>query len=415
MDNSFLEGIRVLDLAGEQGFLCGRILGDLGADVIKIEPPGGDPSRQTGPFYHDIPHPPKSLPWFAYNANKRGITLNLENQRGREIFRKLVKSATVVIESYPPGYLKSMGLGYEDLSSANPGMVMTSITPYGQTGPYSRYKASDLTLWCMGGMAYVSGDPDRAPVWVSVPQSYVHAGANAAVGAMIALFHRELTGEGQWVDVSIQEAVKRTLLNARQFWELNGIILKRAGPFRIGLSTNANQRLIWRCKDGYVNYPLIGGLAGERSNTGLVAWMKSEGMSNEHLNDIVWKEFDMANCTQQEFDYMESVIGRFFESHTVKELHEGAIGRRVMLYPVYTTKELREDPQLESRDFWEEVEHPELGETIAYPGSPSLFSGERPKLGRRAPLIGEHNEEIYCGEAGLSCDELAELEREGVI
>lgn len=414
MDSSYLDGLRVLDLADRQGFLCGRILGDLGADVIKIEPPGGDPSRKIGPFYHDIPDPEKSLLWFAYNGNKRGITLNLEKEKGKALFRKLAKNAAVVIESFPPGYLNSLGLGYRELSALNPALVMVSITPYGQSGPYSRFKASDLTLWCMGGMSYLSGDPDRAPVWVSSPQSYVHAGANAAAGAMVALYHRELTGEGQWVDVSIQEAVKHTILNARQFWELNGTILKRAGPFRIGLSTNANQRLIWRCKDGYVNYPLIGGMAGARSNYGMVQWMDTEGMSNDFLNGIKWEEFDMANTTQEQFDYLESIIGRFFDKHTVKELHEGAIERRVMLYPVYTTKDLREDPQLRARDFWEEVEHEEIGESIAYPGSPFLFSGERQKRRLRAPLIGEHNEEVY-GELGLTRDELSALAQEGVI
>jgi len=298
MNDLLLEGYRVLDLTDDKGAVCGRILADLGADVTRVEPPGGEPSRNIGPFYKDIPHREKSLYWFAFNANKRGITLNLESADGREIFQRLVKKADVLIESFPPGYLKSLGIGYEELSELNLGLVMTSITPYGQSGPYSRFKASDLTLWCMGGMAYVSGDPDRAPICVSFPQSYVHAGANAAAGTMIALYHREITGEGQWIDLSIQEAVKRTLLNPRQFWELNSIILKRAGPFRIGLSTDASQRIIWRCKDGYVNFTIIAGLAGVRTNTAITQWMESEGMGDECMSGMNWEEFDMANTTQ---------------------------------------------------------------------------------------------------------------------
>jgi len=410
-----MDGFRVLDLTDEKGFLCGRILGDLGADVIKIEPPGGEPSRNIGPFYKDIPHPEKSLCWFAFNANKRGITLNLESADGREILWRLVKKADVLIESSPPGYLKSLGMGYEELSGLNAGLIMTSITPFGQSGPHSHFKASDLTLWCLGGMAYVSGDPDRAPICVSFPQSYVHAGANAAAGTMIALYHRELTGEGQWIDLSIQEAVKGTVLNARQFWELNNIILKRAGPFRIGLSTTANQRLIWRCKDGYVNFSVIAGLAGVRTNTAIVQWMESEGMGDEYLSGMNWEEFDMANATQEQFDRFEHAISCFFESHTVEELYRGAIERRIMLYPVCTAKELWEDPQLKARGFWEEVDCPELGEKLACPGSAFVFSGERLKLRRRAPLIGEHNEEVYRGELGLAKEELSVLKHAGAI
>ena len=415
MNNLPLEGYRGLDLTDEKGLLCGRILGDLGADIIKIEPPRGAPSRRIGPFYNDIPDPEKSLDWFAFNANKRGITLNLECADGRDIFRRLVKTADIVIETFPPGYLKSLGIGYEELTRLNPGLVMTSITPFGQSGPYSHFRASDLTAWCMGGMAYVSGDPDRAPVRVSFPQSYVHAGANGATGTLLALYHRELTGEGQWIDLSIQEAVKRTVLNACQFWELNQIILTRAGPFRIGLSTTANQRLIWRCKDGHVNFSLIAGLAGVRTNTALTQWMNSEGMGDDCLNSMDWEQFDMANTTQEHFDSFERAISRFFKSHTVEELYQGAIERRIMLYPVCTTRELWEDHQLRARDFWEDVYHPELGQTLTYPGSPFLLSGERPKLRRRAPLIGEHNKDIYCGELGLSEEELVILAQAGAI
>ena len=362
--NGFLSSYRILDLCDEKGCSCGRILGDLGADVIKVERHDGDPSRNIGPFYHDCPDPQKSLFWFAYSANKRSITLNLESADGKEIFRALARGADVVLESSPPGHMEGLELGYEGLSASNPRLVMTSITPFGQSGPYRDLKASDLTLWCLGGIAYVSGDADRAPLQVSFPQSYLHGGAAAAAGTMIALYHREMTGEGQWIDVSIQEAVVHTLMNVPQFWDVNRSVLKRAGPFRIGLSTAANQRLIWRCKDGYVNFAMFGGTQGARNNNNLVEWMEAEGMGDECLSSIKWEEFNMATATQEQFDRFEVPLSRFFNSLTMEELYQGAIERGIMLYPVSSTKEILNDVQLKARDFWAEVCHDELGETL---------------------------------------------------
>lgn len=410
--NALLPFYRVLDLCDDKGGICGRILGDLGADVIKVENPV-DPSRNIGPFCHDSADPQKGLFRIANNANKRGITLNIESADGKEIFKMLVKKSYVVLESFPPGYMAGLGLSYEDLSKVKPDLVMTSITPFGQSGPYRDFKASDLTLWCLGGMAYVSGDSDRAPVQVSFPQSFLHGGAAAAVATLIALYYREMTGEGQWVDVSVQEAVIHTLMNVPQFLDICGIILKRAGAFRTGLSTSANQRLIWRCKDGYVNFPIYGGKTGARSNANLVYWMESEGMSDEYLSTIRWEEFDIAKASQEQFDRIESPIGCFFKSHTMDELYRGAIERGIMLYPVYTAKEIYNDPQLMARKFWSDVYLPECGTTVPFPGSPFVFSGERSNI-RRAPLIGEHNEEIYCGELGLSKKELVILKKAGV-
>ncbi|MFH1382669.1 MAG: CoA transferase [Chloroflexota bacterium] len=405
---------RVLDLTDEKGLFCGRILADLGADVVKIELPGGDPARHIGPFYHDDPDLEKSLLWMAYNANKRGVTLNIESAGGKAIFKTLVGQADAVIESFPPGYLAGLGLAYTDLSTLNPGLIMTSISPFGQDGPYRDFKASDLTLWCLGGMAYVSGDPDRPPVQVSCPQAYLHGAAAAAAATLIALYHREMTGEGQPIDVSIQEAVIPTLMNVPQFWDVSGTVLKRAGIFRTGLSTTANQRLVWRCKDGYVNFPMFGGMQGARTNRGLVRWMESENMSDGYLSDIKWEEFNMANATQEQFDRFEGPISRFFLNHTMAELYQGAIERDIMLYPVYSAKEVHDDIQLQARNFWSNIEHEELGETLVYPGSPFVLSGRRPGL-RRAPLIGEHNEDIYCGELGFSGRKISSLRRAGAI
>jgi crotonobetainyl-CoA:carnitine CoA-transferase CaiB-like acyl-CoA transferase len=414
MQNDLMLPYRVLDLCDGKGILCGRILGDLGCDVIKVEKPGGDPSLNLAPFVHDSPHSEKSLFWLAYNTNKRSITLDIEKTGGKEIFERLVQDADVVLESFPPGHMKGLGLGYEELSKVNPSLVMTSITPFGQSGPYRDFKACDLTLWCLGGMAYVSGDPDRAPVQVSSPQSYLHGAAAAAAATLIALYHRELFGEAQWIDVSIQEAVVHTLMNVVQFWDVCGIVLKRSGAFRTGLSTAANQRLIWRCKDGYVNFPIYATAGGAQSNAKLVRWMESEGIRDEYLSSIRWEEFDLSTASQEQFDRVEGSIGRFFMSHTMEELYQGAMEQGIMLYPVYGAKEIREDPQLMARGFWSNVDHPELGEVTFFPGSPFVFSGERQKI-HRAPLIGEHNEDIYCAELGISEEEFVTLKEAGVI
>jgi len=338
--DDLLSPYRVLDLSDEKGLVCGRILGDFGADVIKIEKPGGDQCRNIGPFYHDIPAPEKSLFWFACCANKRGITLNIESAKGRQIFKKLVKTADVVVESSLPGYMDSLGLGYRELSRVNPSIIMTSITPFGQTGPYRDFKGSDLITWSMGGMSQVSGDADRPPIRVGFPQSYSHGGAVGATGTMFALYYRGITNKGQHVDVSIQEQVVHTLMNVRQFWDVSHIKLNRAGQFRTGLSTNAAQRLIWQCADGYINFPLFGGVTGARSNQALTDWLNSEGIKDDYLDSINWSEYDMAQATQKQFDRMAIPIGRFFMRRTVTELYNGAIERGIMLYPVYSTKEI---------------------------------------------------------------------------
>ncbi|GAJ12047.1 unnamed protein product, partial [marine sediment metagenome] len=216
-----LSPCRVLDITDEKGLYCGKLLGDLGADVIKIERPGGDPARRIGPFYHDEPDPERSLFWFALNTSKRGITLDIESADGQEILKKLVKSADFVIESFPPGYLDKLGLSYSALEKLNPGIIMVSITPFGQTGPYKDYKAPDIVAWAMGGQTYLYGDPDRPPVRISHhSHAYLHAAAEAAVGAMMALYHREMTGEGQQVDISIQESAARSSQRFISSWDM---------------------------------------------------------------------------------------------------------------------------------------------------------------------------------------------------
>lgn len=266
---SMLSPYRVLDLAGEPGLFCGKILGDLGADVIKIEPPGGDPARRIGPFFHDDPHPEKSLFWFAYNTSKRGITLNLETADGRDIFVRLVKTADVVVETFAPGYLDRLGIGYADLDRQKPGIIVVSITPFGQTGPYKDWKAPDIVAWAMGGEMAPFGEPDRPPYRISHhSQAYLNAGADGAMGALMAIFHRANTGEGQQVDVSVEEAVVHCTEHITSAWDLRKAIMKRGGEGTAGARTRLTR--LWPCKDGYVSWFYWGGVMSLRTNVPLV-------------------------------------------------------------------------------------------------------------------------------------------------
>ncbi len=412
---TILDSFRVLDLTDEKGYLCGRILGDLGADVIKIEPPRGDKGRNIGPFFKDIPHPEKSLYWFSFNANKRGITLNLETSDGREIFKRLLKTADCVIESFQPGYLNKIGLGYPELQTINPGLIMTSITPFGQKGPYSKFKTSDLVAMSMGGFVYLTGDPDRPPVRISFPQAYLHAGADGAASTMIAYYYREVSGEGQHIDISIQLSVSINVTQAAPLKELHDYISRRAGAYRPGILTAELSRLVWQCRDGFVNFGFYGGSLGAKTNRALVEWMDEEGLADDSLKKMDWENFDLGKLTRDELQGYEDKIARFFLNHTKKELYDGAIKRGIILYPVNTIGDLVNDQQLKGRGFWVNVNHPELGEDLIYPGSFIRTSEKSLTINRRAPLIGEHNLEIYEGELGFSRKEILMLKEAGVI
>ncbi len=396
-----LSPYRVLDLTDEKGLLCGKLLGDLGADVIKVERPGGDPARSLGPFYHDEADPEKSLFWFAFNTSKRGITLDIETPGGQEVFKRLVKSADLVIESFPPGYMDKLGLGYSALEEVNPRVILVSITPFGQTGPYKDYKAPDIVAWAMGGMMYQCGDADRPPLRMSHhSQAYLNAGAGAAVGAMMALCYREITGEGQQVDVSIQVSVVRCLsAQITPTWDMIKVNLRRdpADP-----RSNVRRTKIWPCKDGYVIWVINGAPIGATTNPPLVKWMESEGMTDDLLKGFDWDSLDLRTTTQETIDRLEEPIGKFFMTHTKAELIERAFKHRVVLAPVATVADMLESPQFAARQFWVEVKHPELGTSITYPGAFAQASEAPPGISRRAPLIGEHNQEIYENELGVA-------------
>jgi len=409
-----LSHLRALDLTDDKGFLCGKILADLGVNVIKVEKPGGDPSRHIGGFWGDTPDPEKSLYWFAYNSNKKGITLDIETARGREIFKKLVKTADFVIESFSPGYLDKLGIGYRNFSKIYPKIIWASITPFGPEEPYRDYKDSDIVVMGMSGTLYQTGEFDGPPVHISLPQACLHAGADAAVGCMVAYYHREMTGEGQHVDVSMQQSAAWFQANAVPTWELNKGILKRAGAFRAGTSKNVGQRQVWPCKDGYVFFNVIGGRTGAKTLSSLVAWMDEDKLATDFLLNLDWNNFDMFTVTREVMDKISRPIGEFFLRHTRRELLQGAVPRGVSIGPLSSMQDLLEDECLKERKYWTQIEHPELGTSITYPKEFVRSSAADCSIRFRAPLIGEHNEEVY-QEIGLSEKDIDKLKKTRVI
>jgi len=404
-----LSPYRVLDLADEKGLLCGKILSDLGADVVKIERRDGDPARDIGPFFHDDPHPEKSLFWFAFNTNKRGITLNIEAPDGKQIFKKLVNTSDFIIESFPPGYMSSLGLGYNVLREVNPRIIMVSISPFGQSGPYRDLKTCDMVSWALGGQMYLWGSADRSPVRISHhSHAYMHAGSQAAVGAMLALHARHISGRGQQVDVSIHECVSYLSLKNTIGWPMINMIPERGTPAR-------HPGGMWPCKDGWVVFNFGTGPLASRSHEALVKWMDEEGMANDFLRGFDWTTYDGLAAPESVVKRLEEPTARFFLSHTKMEILRGAVSHRVLIYPAATTEDIAASEQLAERGFWAQLEHPELDVIIRYPGAFLPVSNVSRGLCHRAPLIGEHNTEVYGGELGFSASELSKLKQAGVI
>jgi crotonobetainyl-CoA:carnitine CoA-transferase CaiB-like acyl-CoA transferase len=420
---TLLGGYRVLDLTNERGMYCGKLLADLGADVIKIEKPGGDPCRNIGPFYHDIPDPNKSLYWFHFNTSKRSITLDIEKRDGQELFKRLVAVADFVLESFSPGYLANLGLGYGDLEKINPRVIVVSITPFGQTGPYRDYKASDIVTMAMGGLMYLCGDADRPPVRVTAAQSYMQAALQGAAGAMIANLHRVATGEGQHVDVSMQECISDVLDTTQQAWDLQQIIYARQGGERF--ISNKPVQVPYPCKDGF-----FAAYNSPEDFEEILKWSKQTGVDLEEdpdTKEIIAiarekiKESMATGVTRiQLFDIEQwkrylALRAPFFKLLTKRELEVGARDRHFGWGVISTPKDLLESDQLETRNYFVPVEHPELQDTITYPGEPLKISETPWRISRRPPLIGEHNEEIYEKELGMTREEIILLRQTGAI
>jgi crotonobetainyl-CoA:carnitine CoA-transferase CaiB-like acyl-CoA transferase len=407
---------RALDLTDEKGFICGKVLADLGVDVIKIERPGGDPARSIGPFYHDMAHPEKSLYWFAFNGNKRSITLDIERTDGQEVLKKLAKTADIVIESFAPGYMDKQGLGYSVLNQVNPMIVMTSISNFGQKGPYKEYKASEIVLWALSGMMYIVGDPDRPPLLSSYPHAYLFGGMQGAIGTVIALYQREMIGRGQQVDASaLMSLVRATGPEVQAPWDLFRQIVKREGRMRLRTGTGVRTPILWRCKDGDVGFFLLLGANFIKANTALVEWIKSEGVDSGVMGQIDWKKVGWDEITEDVACQINAILTEFFSRHTKQELYEEAIKKGIQIVPALTAKETWEFPQFAARNYWVKIAHPELEAVMTYPGGFIKSTETTCGIRRRAPLIGEHNEEIYKKELGFSAEELMILKQSRII
>ncbi len=411
-----LSPYRVLDLTDEKGFLCGKILGDLGAEVIKIEKPGGDRARMTGPFYHDAAGPENSLYWWGYNANKKSVTLDIEKPEGRDILKELVRTADILVESFDPGLMEESGLGYEALSRVNPSLIMTSITGFGQNGPCRNFRTTDLILWAMSGNQYIYGDTDRPPLAPSFPITGAFGALQGAIGTMIALFNRTRTGEGQYVDVSAQMSLFwATGPEYQGLWEFERILLKRSGPNWLNALADISIPVIYSCSDGAVTFfPFFGPLR-VKSNQALAEWMKGDGVDPGDFGDPASYMAEWGNLGEERISGWTDAFAAFFARKTKKELLEGAAARDIILYPIFTPRDIAEFPQLESRNFWVEVAHPGIEEPVLYPGAFFRTNGPACVTGRRPARIGEHNGEIFGNELGFSEGDLERLHGLGIV
>ena len=296
--------------------------------------------------------------------------------------------------------MRGLGLGYEDLSASNSGLVYTSVTPFGQTGPYSQYLASDMVTWSMGGMQYICGDADRPPVRVSAPQAELHAGGQAAFGTMAAFWHRQITGQGQHVDVSMQTSVMWTLMNATPFPPLHGINLERSGAFRS--TGRVEVRQVFRCADGHVTI-----LMAPRTMRPLAEWMDGEGAAPRWFRQIEWDDWRAPGPDEdpdriERFHEIQRLVEEFAATKTKEELYLRAIRDGMLIAPCNSVGDIARSVQLEARDFWTKVDYPSLGRSLTHLG-PFIKMSESPILVRRpAPGVGEHNDEVLAGVKGLS-------------
>ena len=408
--DSLLDGFRALDLTDEKGFACGKILATLGVDVVKVERPGGDISRKTPPVDLDSK---QSLYWLSFNTDKRSITLDIGSKPGGDIFRQLLTKADFLIESFQPGYWEGLGLGYDSLSRLNPKLVMTSITAFGQRGPYSHYKSCNLVACAMGGVLDSNGDPDRPPVKEALDSVYYEAGAAAALGTVLAHYHRQITGEGQQVDVSLQECEAGRDTTNLAIWQFDKRLLKRTGNKSL-VGGRRPSRWLWPCRDGYLFWTLRGGSMGARSNPAMSDWFDESGVENPFRLVSNPTSLDMAGLSSGVLDTFDAAVEKLFLKHTKREIMDKAVDSDIQAWVLSTPEDVLNNPQSKARDFWTELDS---GSTrrLAYPRQFFLSNVTENYARRRAPLVGEDNEEIYCRDLGLSLTQVASLKEAGVI
>jgi len=403
MQDQALSDVKVVDLSHYiAGPFCTKMLADFGAEVIKIEKPGeGDGARRIGPFPQDIPHPEKSGLFLHLNTNKKGITLNLKTKAGVRLFKELVREADILVESFAPRVMPSLGLSYEELEKINPRLVMTSVSNFGQTSPYRDYKLTEIVSYAMGGAMYATGLPDREPLKLGGAVGMYQAGHMAATATIFALYGAEVRGSGEHLDVSIMDTQaagqdrRTTMFISYQYTgEVN---VRRATGSAVATGVRP-------CKDGYVN--IAGG--GVR----FTKTLQMMGMP-ELLEDsrFATPEERAKPGRSDEFDeyYLPWLLER-----SMRDVWRISQEAHLLSGPIYTSKDVLEDPHFRERDFWAEIDHSEAGK-LTYTGAPFRMSETPWQLRSPAPLLGQHNSEIYCGRLGLSKEDLVKLREMRVI
>jgi len=399
-----LSDLTVIDLTHSiAGPYCTKLLADYGAEVIKIErPDGGDPARRMGPFFHDDPDPEKSGPFLHLNTNKRSITLNLKSKRGVKIFKELVKNADILVENFSPRVMPGLGLSYETLEEINPKLVMTSISNFGQTGPYRDYKAQDIVMYAMGHSMNSTGLADREPLKMAGNLMQYQAGNLAATATMVGIFGSRFQGIGQHIDISIFETQMGSMDRRRTFlltYQYSGFILtRREAGVVLGILPNG----ILPCKDGYVQLATL-----PQWWPRLVRMLGKPELHEQFpdLEDLLDEE------RKPEFD---AIFLPWLMERTKQEIMEAAQAVRLPITAMNTTADLLKDRHFKEREYFVEIDHPQTGKAT-YPGAPFKMMETPWKVRRPAPLLGEHNEEIYCDKLGYSKEDLVRLRQLGVI
>ncbi len=421
----FLSPYRVLDLTNERGLLAGKMFADLGADVIQVEPVGGSSARHIGPFIEDGPVGEQSLYWDAYACNKRGITCNLDSKEGQNLFRQLCLSADFLFESEAPGVMHARELSFDALHAINPRLIYTTITPFGSTGPKADYADSEIIVWAAGTAVYPHRDGDRPPLRISVPQAHLHAAADAAGGALVAHFARLGSGMGQHVDISAQQSVGQATLSAILGAAVGDRSYEKGaqGTIRKNIidqsgSGSALKRSKWIVQDGYLELHLTMGPSAGRFTNALMVWLHDEGAIDTATAQLDWirmpEYLASGAVTFDELDRIYERVATFLRTRTKKDLMEVAIGRKLLMAPISTTKDLAESPHLAAREFWRDVESSD-GRRRRLPGPFARTTCDAFTFARAAPRLGEQNQEVYADLLNLTQEDITTLTRQGVL
>jgi crotonobetainyl-CoA:carnitine CoA-transferase CaiB-like acyl-CoA transferase len=407
MSDKALTGLKVVELSDFiAGPYCGKLLADFGAEVVKIEKPGlGDEARQRGPFPGHVPDPEKSGLFLYLNTNKLSITLNIETATGQHILKEILKTADILLEDHPPAQMQSLGLDFESLHKINPALIVVSITAFGQTGPYRDYKGYAINASALGGQTVCAGEPGREPLTPPLCLGHYQSGTAGATAAMGAVFARESSGNGQHVDIS-EAQVWATLHTGNQesSFIMHGMKRMRWGHRTPGVYPYT----ILPCKDGFMSMIAIQGYQWKR-----FLEMLGDGQVPEwYSSDPRFQ--DRREISLKYADEMDGRLAPWLAARTKQEIYRLCLEKRVPFAPVRNMAEVVNDAHLKARDYFVEINHPAAG-TLKYPGAPGKLSETPWIVDRPAPLLGQHNEEVYCKRLGYSKEKLETLRNGGII